>query len=457
MTAASAETKEPTQQDVCIDLPGESVQCWRSSDNIKIILRKHRDVVFDLNLGKGKTYTVHSTTSDFYNARDRKLVYAKRGGMVTFRDGERLHLWVTRTFEGELILKSDGKILMKIAPNELDKHQYDDAPKTKPAPIVVALGPSKATNPRPPVPTNKPSLSQVAMPAPSAAPLDEECSIVCVVDGTVKDMPAQVAEHFKKGGGQSGIADIDPNHIATRNWIWGQLSGAGAYVIDNWSWLRASLDSKTHTGFRLVTAKVHLVRGKVRFYFSGFSKYNTVFGPGGFGPAHDRVMNIFAGAGKTSSAFAAVAKGVGGTFKGNALLSFIFGAATAIAEWKDDIQKDGYDLAASIILVVVKAIISATLIVALVAAFVFGVMLASAHIVPVILIGIVTISAGFGVNYITEYTDKKLGKAISGKVDNEDGLAPVLAPVLRDAGNGIQQSWHELMRKFPRDYQEVTF
>ena len=117
MTATVEKTKEPTVQEICIDLPGEDVRCWRSADNIKVILRKHRDVIFDLKLGDNKTYTVQATESDFYNARDKKLVFAKRREVVTFKDGERLHLWVTRGFKGSLLLKSEGKVLMRVEPN----------------------------------------------------------------------------------------------------------------------------------------------------------------------------------------------------------------------------------------------------------------------------------------------------------------------------------------------------
>jgi hypothetical protein len=50
-------------QEHCIDLPGESVQCWigGGTDKLKVILRKHRDVIFDIHLGNGKTYTLEST------------------------------------------------------------------------------------------------------------------------------------------------------------------------------------------------------------------------------------------------------------------------------------------------------------------------------------------------------------------------------------------------------------
>jgi hypothetical protein len=218
MPGTTANVKELTQQDVCIDLPGETVQCWRSSEKIKVILRKHRDVIFDLNLSKGKIYTVQATESDFYNARDKKLVYAKRRGVVSFNDGERLHLWVTRNFKGALVLKCEGTILVKLTPNEVDSHQYDDAPKTKRAPMIVALGPTETA--QPPYAKGgtmtKSLQAPVKMPLPLAAPTDEQFAVICVVEGTLKGMPAIVAEHFKKGGGSSGLADIDPNESATR-------------------------------------------------------------------------------------------------------------------------------------------------------------------------------------------------------------------------------------------------
>ena len=114
MTGAETKSTKATQQEVCIDLPGETVQCWRSSDDIKVVLKKHRDVIFDLNLGRGRTYRVHATESNFYNARDKKLVHVDQREVVEFRDGERTHLWVPRNFKGSLVLKCDGETLMKL-------------------------------------------------------------------------------------------------------------------------------------------------------------------------------------------------------------------------------------------------------------------------------------------------------------------------------------------------------
>jgi hypothetical protein len=452
MPASANKKTTPTQQDVCIDLPGATVQCWRSSDNIKVILRKHRDVIFDLNLGKGKTYTVEANKSDFYNARDKKLIRAKSREVVTFKDGERLHLWVTRSFEGMLTVKCGSEILIKITPNEIDIHQYDNDPKTKPAPIIVVLGASRRVPAAPAINLNTSGTGSRILPAPSAAPVGEDCSVVCVVEATIMNAPASLDEFFRKGGGKSRIAEIDPYDVATRNWLLGQLAGTAAYAKDNWSWLRAAIDSKTHQGLRLVSAKIHYVRGKARIYFSGYSQYNTVFGPGGFGPAHERVVNIFAGIGKTSSSFAAVAKGVAGSFKGNALISFIFGTATAVAEWHDDVQKDGYDLAASLLMSVLKAVVSAALTVAIVAIAVCAFMGLLATSLPVLAVGVITIAAGLIANSIVEVADKKMGNSGLGPSQNSDGLAGVLAPALKDARSKIEKNWEILSQKYPWDY-----
>jgi hypothetical protein len=232
-------------------------------------------------------------------------------------------------------------------------------------------------------------------------------------------------------------------------------------VKDNWEWLRASLDGKTSQGFKLVKAQVHFVRGRVRFYFSGYSNSNTIFGRGGFGPAHDRIMTIFGGAGKTSSTFAATAKGIAGSFKENALVSFIFGTATAIAEWKDDIHKDGYDLAAALITTTIKAILAAAVVTLVVAAIVWLVMMVIGAAIPVILVGAITIVAAFLANYAIDAVDKSIGRVVTQDQSNTDGAASIIAPWMRKVGNSavekLYANWQYLMYKLSNDYQEIVF
>lgn len=140
-TATTKKTSAPTVQEVCIDLPGETVQCWRSSDNIRIILRKHRDVIFDINLQAGALYTVESK-SDFYNPVQKKLLRK-----VDFLDGDRCHVWVSRDFKDKLVLKMNGRVLGAYEVNRLDPATYGGDPKTKPEPLMIVMGKKEASVP----------------------------------------------------------------------------------------------------------------------------------------------------------------------------------------------------------------------------------------------------------------------------------------------------------------------
>lgn len=130
---AGAATAAKTQE-VCIDLPGETVRCWRSSDNIKVILRKHRDVFFDINLKKDSIYTVESK-HDFYSPREKKLLKK-----ALFFDGERFNVWVGRDFQGCLVLKINDAVIGQYEVNKLDTVSYGVDPKAKPEPLLVILG-----------------------------------------------------------------------------------------------------------------------------------------------------------------------------------------------------------------------------------------------------------------------------------------------------------------------------
>ncbi|MBB3222145.1 hypothetical protein [Pseudoduganella umbonata] len=134
MSSKTAQSVKPTVQEVCIDLPGEVVRCWRSSDNIKVVLRKHRDVFFEINLKPGATYTVESR-AEFYCSRDKKLLRRS-----TFQDGERFHVWVGREFKDELSLKQGNSLLGTYKVNQLDSKAYGSDPKIKPEPLLVLMG-----------------------------------------------------------------------------------------------------------------------------------------------------------------------------------------------------------------------------------------------------------------------------------------------------------------------------
>lgn len=138
MATKSKKKVTKSVQEVCIDLPGEAVQCWRSSDHIKVRLRKHRDVFFDINLTPNAIYAVEST-SDFYSPRERKLLR-----QAFFTDGEQFNVWVGRNFNAHLVLKSNGLVIGKYKVNELDSKKYSSDPKVKPEPLMVIMGERRA-------------------------------------------------------------------------------------------------------------------------------------------------------------------------------------------------------------------------------------------------------------------------------------------------------------------------
>jgi hypothetical protein len=127
----------PDEQCVYIDLPGETVQCWRRSDNLRVVKRRHRDVIFDLSLASGNSYSVETSekTSEFYNTRENLLVKK-----ATFKDGEKFVLWISRDFKGQLVLKKDGKAIGRYEPSVLDAQKYGADPKAKPEPMMIAIG-----------------------------------------------------------------------------------------------------------------------------------------------------------------------------------------------------------------------------------------------------------------------------------------------------------------------------
>ena len=67
---------KPNEHLVCIDLPGQEhdIPChsFAKVTDVYVLLRKWRDVVFDLNTGSGATYTVESTQDWIYDFKAKK-------------------------------------------------------------------------------------------------------------------------------------------------------------------------------------------------------------------------------------------------------------------------------------------------------------------------------------------------------------------------------------------------
>jgi hypothetical protein len=168
-------------------------------------------------------------------------------------------------------------------------------------------------------------------------------------------------------------------------------------------------------------------------------------------------LTIFGGAGKLSSTFKSMTNAIFGSFAKNALVSFIFGTATSIAEWKDDMTKDRYDLAAGFFMSLLKAVLTAALTSVLVSFIILVLMTGFGVAVPVILVGAGALFLTVIVGYLIEAADKKAGQLATKDDKNTDGLASIIAPAIRKAGTVVQNSWSELMKKMPADYKELIF
>ncbi len=452
---------------VYIDLPGENAKGVLTGCANRIILKKHRDVVIEINIKKGDIYLVRSTQSDFYCDRDKQLIQYKKKQHVIFKDGEKLHLWISRDFKGCLVVESlSGVLIGQFKVNAIDVNNYGDAPRDKPAPFIIILSgtpkkaagsvvqshglPSYQFNSLNPYGSNP-----VSVHAADIKPVVDNHQVVQVVDLNVKTAPAELLEHFKKGGDGTGLYNYDPNKVSTRNWLYGQLAGTTAYVAENWEWLRHSIDTKTSKGTQLVKARFHYVGGKLRIYFSGYSKKNPIFGAGGFGIKNENILKIFYGAGNVESTFSSAWQAARSTVKGNALIAFVFSSATALAEWQADAKKDGFDLFSNIFISLLKAIL-VTYLASLAVAFIAAAWcLLAGSSMAVLALGGIALLATVGFSYMADATDKYVGKALVNE-QNNDGIAGYLAPLLRDAEKKISSNWNYLKSKFGNEYEEFS-
>jgi hypothetical protein len=403
-------------QEHCIDLPGESVQCWigGGTDKLKVILRKHRDVIFDIHFGNNETYTVQSTESDFYIPRDKKLAYAARHDKITFKDGERMHVWVSRGFRGALIVKCNTHIITEVKPNEWDRHRHSDDPKEKPAPIIVAI---KSPSP----------ISKTATPDQLAhhEALNEGEPSLHVHEVSKKGAPPSILEFFENGGES---LDLDSENIITRNWIIAQLTGTGGYIADNHTWIKELIGCK----FRLEKV-IHKSGPKVYMIFSGNNKLRKIISASRYSLGHAKVLRIAGGAsgvkqgwdatkGAAKDSLQVFAKEEGKMVAKGGGIALIFVIAIDTTEWYKDYsqigpdgkpQKDFFDLFAKLGMELLKTGLIAGLTTASVslffaaAAFV-GVTVAA----PVILVVTGTIAVSIAIAFLVEKADKAVARSL---------------------------------------------
>lgn len=430
-------------QQVCIDLPGEEVRCVVHKPKLEIVLRKHRDVIFEIQLFKGMTYSVEADQSDFYNARDKKIVLHKKRQAVTFKDGERLHLWVSREFKGALILKANGNVWGRYEPNKLDPVRYGADPKTKPAPLIVVMkhspsgddhgGPTAAQPkslatplPLPKCTINEESfspLNQYGIPMPRFYTEMRHARTAGAGDGSEQSMhvvevkrdheaPPQIAEFFKRGGEQTAI---DSTGILTRNWLWQQITGGAAYVNDNRQWIKDLWRQKFY-----LQKVIHKSGPKWYIIFKGNPGLREFLKGTRYGVTNAKVLAITAGAGSAAGLRHAAWDAAKGAFKKAGMLALIFTITIDYAEWLADYEqrdpktgkpkKDVFDLVYKIGVDVVKAGVSAalgSLIVGglITAAAGLGVAVAAPVLAVVVATVVVSVAVGIGLDWL----DKKTG------------------------------------------------
>jgi hypothetical protein len=426
-------------QEHCIDLPGESVQCWIGgvTDKLKVVLRKHRDIVFDIHLGNGKTYTLESTESDFYNAREKKLIYASRHDKVTFKDGEKMHVWVSRGFRGALILKCDTHVISEVKPNEWDKQRHSDDPKEKPAPIIITI----ATPPLHPKPA---ALSKSSGANDSHA--DEQSLHVNEVSKA--GAPPEILRFFEDGGES---LHLDGENIVTRNWTIAQLAGGGGYVFDNRTWINELKGCKFY-----LKKVIHKSGPKVYMIFSGNNKLREIMSASKYSMQHAKVIRITGGAGGTKQTWDA-AKGAAKdslkvfakeeekiVLKGGGI-AVVFAIGMDVTEWYRDYseigadgkpKKDFYDLFAKVGTDLVKAGLVAALTAVTISALfstvtAISIAVGAAATAPVALVVIGTIAVGAALVYGVEWIDRKIGHVL-GEDDTTSWLAKRFRHIAQD-------------------------
>lgn len=403
-------------QEHCIDLPGESVQCWigGGTDKLKVVLRKHRDVIFDIRLGDGKTYTVESTESDFYSPRDKKLAYAIRRDKVTFKDGERFHVWVSRGFRGALILKCGSHVISEMTPNEWDMHRHSDDPQEKPAPIIFALT-APPSGPKSTAPT-KASKDEV---------LRAEEKSLHVHEVSKSGAPPAVLQFFENG---SESLHLDTDNIITRNWVISQLAGASGYILDNHTWINELKGCK----FRLQKV-MHKSGPRIYIIFDGNNKLREVMSASRYSFQHTKTIRITGGAGGVKQQWDAakaaakdsakvIAEEEGKMVLKGGGIALVFTMTMDAAEWYKDFseigpdgkpKKDFYDLFAKAGTDLVKAGLVAALTTAAVSCFFSILALGGAAIAtPVIAIVVGTIFVGAALTYFVEKGDRAIAHAL---------------------------------------------
>jgi hypothetical protein len=413
MANTSSKSSESSTQVACIDLPGEAVQCWGGNvTKLKIILRKHRDVVFDIKIFKGAQYTIVAKRGELYDTRCKKIVTV--GTPVYFRDGERLHLWIARSFQGDIELSANGKILGNYDPKKIDCPIESSDPLLKPSPLFVVM-----YNELPGLSTKTWSVIQADGTFKQSLTNEYQGTdgLLDIVEIPVSgnDIPREIANFFKEGGEKEVLPS---DGVATRNWIFNAVVAQLGYVNDNKVWIKDLWGEK----FRLVTVDHGTGGRKMYVILSGLTRRRVDITAARYGVANAKVLAFSFGGGSAAGLRHAAWGGVKGSFRNAGMLAILFTVTIDIAEWMKDYEqfdpktgnrrKDVADLFIKVGVDIAKNVLVSLLSTVAMAALIAG----GVASIGFIVVGTVVVSISIAA--LVDWVDKKSGASdhVSGKL-----------------------------------------
>jgi hypothetical protein len=418
-TGAIAEKKLAKTLTVQIDLPGQPIQCWgQDYEKVTVLLRKHRDVVFDIDLCAGKTYRVWADRSEMYDAKNKKLIHPREN--LSFKDGELLHLWVSRHFEGKIFLYESEKLIGSYSIPKLGVGLESSDPAFKPAPINIVLKAKGIWSDQKAFKVMQPDGSYSI---PQELKHGEPDKFLHIVELNAKstDIPKEIRDFFQHGGEKEAFLS---GGVATRNWIMNQIASLAGYGFDNRSWMKELLGESVtlkvidHQGGRkmyaFISGSAHLRRNLTAYKYSAMST---------------KVLAFTFGAGSVAGLRHAGWAALKGNFQGGGRAAIIFTIAVDVVEWLGDYSKidpatgkpkqDLTDLFVKVGIDVGKNLINGQIV-----SWLIGLTLFSGGTFAIAFIVIGTVGVTLAVNYGVDYLDKEFG--ISEKLASSIRRAPAL-------------------------------
>jgi len=327
-SAAFSQRKNKTVV-VPIDLPGQPIQCWiGDAEKVKVILRKPRDVIFDIELCNGRLYNVKSESSHMYDVKIKKLIHPKQE--VYFKDGEALHLQIGRDFKGKIFLCEGSNKLGEYDFANFSSGIVDADPLFKPAPISIVIKNDLVFGKK-----NTFEVMQLdgtfTPPTLSDHEMDKFVQVV-ELDISGRDVPREIADFFKKGGEKEITSS---GGVVTRNWIMNQIVAQSGYVSDNLDWMKElwrdkltlkSIDHK-NAGRKVYVILTGSTQARRRITANRYSNINT------------KVLAFSFGARDANGLRHANWSAVKGNFSHGGLASILFTITLDVAEWSADYEQ----------------------------------------------------------------------------------------------------------------------